>query len=112
LAPLPVLREPANTAMEQAGQLTDFGSKPLVVLTAGEGSAPDWFAKQDCLAALSTNSAHHTAGVRSGRLTGFIELGANCGPGPGRYPVGVHADTVELFPAAAGFVAVSETGVS
>ena len=50
----------ANTAMEQAAQLTDFGPKPLVVLTAGEGSAPDWFTKQDALAALSTNSAHHT----------------------------------------------------
>ena len=25
----------SNTAMEQAAQLTDFGSKPLVVLTAG-----------------------------------------------------------------------------
>jgi pimeloyl-ACP methyl ester carboxylesterase len=50
----------ANTAMEQAAQLTDFGSKPLVIVTAGDGSAPDWFAKQDALAALSTNSAHHT----------------------------------------------------
>jgi pimeloyl-ACP methyl ester carboxylesterase len=50
----------ANRAMEQAGRLTDFGAKPLVVVTAGEGSAPDWFAKQDRLAALSTNSAHHT----------------------------------------------------
>ena len=49
----------SNTAMEQAAQLTDFGSKPLVVLTAGEGSAPDWFVKQDRLAALSTNSTHH-----------------------------------------------------
>jgi pimeloyl-ACP methyl ester carboxylesterase len=49
----------ANTAMEQAAQLTDFAAKPLVVLTAGDGSAPDWFAKQDRLAALSTNSAHH-----------------------------------------------------
>ncbi|MEO6411184.1 MAG: hypothetical protein ABIO48_01240 [Pedococcus sp.] len=46
--------------MEQAAQLTDFGSRPLVVLTAGEGSAPDWFTKQAVLAALSTNSAHHT----------------------------------------------------
>ena len=50
----------ANTAMEQAAQLTDFGDKPLVVVTAGEGSASDWFTKQDALAALSTNSAHHT----------------------------------------------------
>jgi pimeloyl-ACP methyl ester carboxylesterase len=49
----------ANTAMEQAAELRDFADKPLVVLTAGSGSAPDWFAKQDRLAALSTNSAHH-----------------------------------------------------
>jgi hypothetical protein len=31
----------------------------LVVVTAGEGNASDWFAKQERLAALSTNSAHH-----------------------------------------------------
>jgi hypothetical protein len=48
----------ANTAMEQAAALMDFADKPLVVLTAGSGSAPDWFAKQDHLAALSTHSAH------------------------------------------------------
>jgi pimeloyl-ACP methyl ester carboxylesterase len=50
----------SNTAMEQAAQLTDFADKPLVVLTAGEGNAPDWFPKQGRLAALSTNSAHRT----------------------------------------------------
>jgi pimeloyl-ACP methyl ester carboxylesterase len=50
----------SNTAMEQAARLTDFAAKPLVVLTAGEGNAPDWFPKQDRLAALSTNSAHRT----------------------------------------------------
>ena len=50
----------ANTAIEQAARLTDFDGNPLVVLTAGSGSAPDWFAKQDRLAALSTNSAHRT----------------------------------------------------
>jgi pimeloyl-ACP methyl ester carboxylesterase len=50
----------ANKAMEQAGELTDFGGKPLVVVTAGEGSAPGWSAKQGHLAALSTNSAHRT----------------------------------------------------
>ncbi|GAA4716621.1 hypothetical protein GCM10025782_12000 [Pedococcus ginsenosidimutans] len=49
----------ANTPMVQAAQLTDFDAKPLVVLTAGSGSAPDWSAKQDHLAALSSNSAHH-----------------------------------------------------
>lgn len=50
----------SNRAMEQAGDLTDFGAKPLVVVTAGKGSAPDWAARQDRLAALSTNSAHRT----------------------------------------------------
>ena len=50
----------SNKAMEQAGELTDFGAKPLVVVTAGKGSAPDWSARQDRLAALSTNSAHRT----------------------------------------------------
>jgi len=50
----------SNKAMEQAAELTDFGAMPLVVVTAGEGSAPDWSAKQDRLAALSTNSAHRT----------------------------------------------------
>jgi pimeloyl-ACP methyl ester carboxylesterase len=48
----------ANTAMEQAAALMDFADKPLVVLTAGSGSAPDWFARQDHLAALSTKGAH------------------------------------------------------
>ncbi|HET7799419.1 MAG TPA: alpha/beta hydrolase [Humibacillus xanthopallidus] len=48
----------AGTAATQASALTSFGAKPLAVLTAGSGSAPDWFGKQDRLAALSTNSQH------------------------------------------------------
>jgi pyruvate/2-oxoacid:ferredoxin oxidoreductase alpha subunit len=36
-----------------------LGEKPLVVLTAGEGSDAAWFAAQDLMAALWTNSAHH-----------------------------------------------------
>jgi pimeloyl-ACP methyl ester carboxylesterase len=48
----------ANTSMEQAAALVSFADKPLVVLTAGSGSSADWPAKQDSLAALSTNSAH------------------------------------------------------
>ena len=48
----------ANASMEQAAALQTFGDKPLVVLAAGSGSAPDWFAKQEALAALSTNSAY------------------------------------------------------
>lgn len=51
----------ANTAMVQAGKLTDFGDKPLVVLTAGVGSDPAHLASQDHLATLSTNSVHRTA---------------------------------------------------
>ncbi|MCX6499211.1 MAG: alpha/beta hydrolase [Arthrobacter sp.] len=48
----------ASTSMEQAASLADFGAKPLVVLTAGSGSAPGWSASQNALAALSTNSVH------------------------------------------------------
>jgi hypothetical protein len=48
----------ANTSMEQAASLGDFADKPLVVLTAGSGSAAGWSAKQNALAALSTNSVH------------------------------------------------------
>ena len=48
----------ANTSMGQAGALTDFGDKPLAVITAGDGNDADWQAKQDKLATLSTNSAH------------------------------------------------------
>jgi hypothetical protein len=44
--------------MEQAATLVSFADKPLAVLTAGSGSAADWSAKQNTLAALSTNSAH------------------------------------------------------
>jgi pimeloyl-ACP methyl ester carboxylesterase len=48
----------ANTSMEQAASLGDFADKPLVVLTAGSGSAAGWSAKQNALAALSTNGVH------------------------------------------------------
>ena len=45
--------------MRQAASLRDFGDKPLVVLTAGSGSAAGWSWKQDALpATLSTNTAH------------------------------------------------------
>ena len=44
--------------MEQAATLESFADKPLVVLEAGTGSAPDWPAKQEAMAALSTNNAH------------------------------------------------------
>jgi pimeloyl-ACP methyl ester carboxylesterase len=50
----------ANTAMVQAGALTDFADKPLVVLTAGVGSEAAHLASQDHLATLSTNRVHRT----------------------------------------------------
>jgi pimeloyl-ACP methyl ester carboxylesterase len=48
----------ANSSVEQAASLRDFGDKPLVVLTAGIGSDVGWSAKQDALAKLSTDSLH------------------------------------------------------
>jgi pimeloyl-ACP methyl ester carboxylesterase len=48
----------ASASVEQAASLGDFADKPLVVLTAGSGSAAGWSAKQNHLATLSTNSVH------------------------------------------------------
>jgi pimeloyl-ACP methyl ester carboxylesterase len=48
-----------GTSAREAAALTTFDGKPLFVLTAGEGSSAGWMPKQDRLAALSTNSAHH-----------------------------------------------------
>ena len=48
----------ANTSMDEAASLRDFGDKPLMVLSAGVGSAADWPQKQERLAALSTDSVH------------------------------------------------------
>jgi pimeloyl-ACP methyl ester carboxylesterase len=50
------LQAKASTA--QAAALRDFADKPLVVLTAGRGSAAGWSAEQDALATLSTDSVH------------------------------------------------------
>ena len=47
-----------NASMQEAAELRTLGDTPLFVLTAGSGSAEDWFAKQDKLARLSTNSVH------------------------------------------------------
>jgi len=47
-----------GTSMQQAAELRSLGDTPLFVLTAGSGSADTWFAHQDQLARLSTNSAH------------------------------------------------------
>ncbi|MCU1446733.1 alpha/beta hydrolase [Cryobacterium sp.] len=46
----------ANASMEQAAALVSFAGKPLVVLSADQGNAPGWTAKQAALAALSANS--------------------------------------------------------
>ncbi len=48
----------ADTSMDEAASLRDFGDKPLMVLSAGVGSATDWPQKQERLAALSTDSVH------------------------------------------------------
>jgi pimeloyl-ACP methyl ester carboxylesterase len=47
-----------STSMQEAAELRSLGDTPLFVLTAGSGSAETWFAHQDKLARLSTNSAH------------------------------------------------------
>ena len=49
-----------GASAEHAASLRDFGAKPLIVLTAGSGSAPGWAEKQNALATLSTNSVHRT----------------------------------------------------
>jgi pimeloyl-ACP methyl ester carboxylesterase len=48
----------ASTSGGEAASLTDFGDKPLVVLTAGSGSDATWTARHEDLAGLSTNSVH------------------------------------------------------
>jgi len=61
----------ASTSMQEAAELQDFEAKPLVVLTAGDGSDADWFAKQDRLAQLSTNTSHRVvAGASHEKLVG------------------------------------------
>ena len=48
----------ASASVQQAASLTDFGDKPLIVLTAGSGNDAAWTAKQNHLATLSTDSVH------------------------------------------------------
>ncbi|MEV5054104.1 MULTISPECIES: alpha/beta fold hydrolase [unclassified Arthrobacter] len=48
----------AGSSVQQAAALRNFTNRPLVVLTAGSGSAPGWAASQEALASLSTNSLH------------------------------------------------------
>jgi pimeloyl-ACP methyl ester carboxylesterase len=52
----------ASASRNQAASLDDFADKPLVVLTAGTGSNAAWFAFQEELATLSTNSLHRVVG--------------------------------------------------
>jgi pimeloyl-ACP methyl ester carboxylesterase len=47
-----------GSSVQQAAALKDLGGKPLVVLTAGRGSAPGWDVSQDALASLSSDSLH------------------------------------------------------
>jgi pimeloyl-ACP methyl ester carboxylesterase len=47
-----------SASADQAAALGDFADKPLFVLTAGSGSDAAWFAAQEDLAGLSTNSVH------------------------------------------------------
>jgi pimeloyl-ACP methyl ester carboxylesterase len=47
-----------SSSTAAAASLRDFGNKPLLVLTAGNGSPPGWSADQDALATLSTDSVH------------------------------------------------------
>jgi pimeloyl-ACP methyl ester carboxylesterase len=47
-----------NASTGQAGALTDFADRPLMVLSATVENGDGWEAKQDKLATLSTNSAH------------------------------------------------------
>ena len=48
----------AGRSASEAGALTTLGGKPLIVLTAEQGSSPGWMPHQDALATLSTNSRH------------------------------------------------------
>jgi pimeloyl-ACP methyl ester carboxylesterase len=48
----------AGRSARAAGELADLAGKPLIVLTAGRGSAAGWMSAQDKMAKLSTNSLH------------------------------------------------------
>jgi pimeloyl-ACP methyl ester carboxylesterase len=61
----------ASASAAEAGAFTDFGAKPLVVLTAGTGSDTDLIASHVRLAAMSSNSAHRViAGASHQQLLG------------------------------------------
>ena len=50
-----------GASVHQAAALSDFGGKPLIVLTADTGHDAEWRSAQDRLARLSTNSVHRVA---------------------------------------------------
>jgi pimeloyl-ACP methyl ester carboxylesterase len=52
----------ANSSMAEAGSFTNFGDKPLVVLTAGTGSDAALIASHERIANMSTNSVHRVVG--------------------------------------------------
>ena len=51
----------ATASEHEAAALTNFGDKPLVVLTAGSGNDAAWMKAQDQTATISTNSVHRVA---------------------------------------------------
>ena len=67
----------ASAAVHQAGALTDFGAKPLLVLTAPIGQNVDWIPAQNHLATLSTDSVHRViAGATHEGLVGEQQYAA------------------------------------
>lgn len=48
----------AGRSAAAAGTLRSLGAKPLVVLTAGQGSREGWMGSQNAMAELSSNSVH------------------------------------------------------
>jgi len=48
----------AARSMSEAGELVDLSGRPLIILTAGRGSAEGWMSAQDEMATLSANSLH------------------------------------------------------
>ena len=46
------------TSLTQAQQVTSFGDKPLIVVTAGKDAQDGWLPLQDEMALLSSNSVH------------------------------------------------------
>ena len=72
----------ASASEHEAASLTDFGDKPLVVLTAGSGSDAAWMAAQNKTATLSTNSVHRVVdGAKHADL--ILNAGTRCRDRPG-----------------------------